>query len=298
MIGTKISKARKEKRLSQADLAQHLSVSPQAVGKWERGESMPDIIMFDRLAKSLDVELNYFSENFQSDAIQKTSTESLIGVNSKSSPARSKRKHGWDMSGGNWVDADFSGLRNLHEKFSGSNMQRCIFIGADLSGLLLKSNNVNGCDFSNADISYSSIRSSNLVNNVFHDCLLKDSEFLSSHIKDCDFAGADFTEALFKSSALQKNLMTNAIWSGTSFYATQFSDIIIEGTVEDCSFVNCDFTKLTFRNATLKNTFFKNNFKNKSFKKIRFVDCKADNITYAFLKTGMADLTGITLLTP
>jgi len=32
-------------------------------------------------------------------------------------------------------------------------------------------------------------------------------------------------------------------------------------------------------------------------KRIRFIDCKADRITYEFLKQGKADLSGITLLT-
>lgn len=37
MIGNKIAKARKEINMSQAQLAQNLFISPQAVGKWERG---------------------------------------------------------------------------------------------------------------------------------------------------------------------------------------------------------------------------------------------------------------------
>ena len=44
------------------------------------------------------------------------------------------------MSSGNWIDADFSGLKNLQEKFSSSNMKNCKFIGSELSGLILKSN--------------------------------------------------------------------------------------------------------------------------------------------------------------
>jgi DNA-binding transcriptional regulator YiaG len=39
LIGGKIAKARKEINMSQAQLAQSLFISPQAVGKWERGES-------------------------------------------------------------------------------------------------------------------------------------------------------------------------------------------------------------------------------------------------------------------
>ncbi len=47
------------------------------------------------------------------------------------------------------------------------------------------------------------------------------------------------------------------------------------------------------QNATLTNTF----FKNKSLKGIRFIDSKADRMTYEFLKNGKADLNGISLIT-
>lgn len=65
VIGNKIAEARKKINISQAQLAQHMFISAQAVGKWERGESITDIITFNRLAKILGVDLNYFSENFQ-----------------------------------------------------------------------------------------------------------------------------------------------------------------------------------------------------------------------------------------
>lgn len=294
MIGNKISEARKEKNLSQAQLAQQLSVSSQAVGKWERGESMPDIITFNRLAEILGVDLNYFSESFQSVITEKVSADSLAEQSTEPPSGKQEKKLGWDMSYGNWVDADFSGLNNLHEKFSYSNMQRCLFIGSDMSGLLLKSNNVDGCDFSNSDIGNSRIQSSNIVNSLFKSCSLKETEFSSSHIKGGDFSGADFTGAVFKSSALLKNTMAGAVWNRTAFYTTHFADIVFDGTWKECSFENCEFSRVTFQNATLINTF----FKNKSLKRIRFIDCKADRMTYSFLKTGKADMTGIALLTP
>lgn len=294
MIGNKISEARKKKNLSQAQLAQSLSVSSQAVGKWERGESMPDIITFNRLAEILGVDLNYFSESFQPTITENASAESLVKQSSESSSETPEKKFGWNMSSGNWVDADFSGLTNLHEKFSSSNMQRCLFIGSEMSGLLLKSNNVVSCDFSSSDISSSRIRTSNIVNSLFKSCSLKEAEFSANHIKGCDFSGADFTGAVFKSSALLKNTMTGALWNRTAFYTTQFADIVFDGTWKECAFENCEFSRVTFQNATLINTF----FKNKSLKRIRFIDCKVDKMTYAFLKNGKADLTGITLLIP
>ena len=293
IIGNKIAEARKRINISQAELAQRLFISPQAIGKWERGESMPDITTFNRLAEILGVDLNYFSESVQSVVAH---VESLAKQSAELSSGKQEKKHSWDMSRGNWVAGDFSGLKNLHEKFSSSNMQRCLFIGSELSGLLLKRNNINSCDFSGSDMSNSHIQSSNLFKNLFKDCSLKETEFSECYIMGCDFSGADFTAAVFKSGGFQNNPMTKTVLNRTSFNAMQIVDIVFEGTLEDCIFENCVFKKVIFQNSTLINNFFK--IKNKSLKGIRFIECKADKMTYAFLKNGKADLTGITLLTP
>jgi transcriptional regulator with XRE-family HTH domain len=294
MIGSKIAEARKKINISQAQLAQRLFISAQAVGKWERGESLPDIITFNRLAGILGVDLNYFSESTQSAATEMAPAESLVKQSAELQSGEHKKKLSWDMSRGSWVDADFSGLKNLHERFNSSNMQRCHFISSDMSGLLLKSNHVDSCDFSSSDISSSHIQNSNIANNLFKDCSLKETEFSGSHINGCDFSGADFTGAAVKSGAFVKNTIANAVWNRTSFIDTQIADIVFDGTLEDCYFENCAFTRVTFQNSTLINTF----FKNKSLKRIRFIGCQADRMTYAFLKNGKADLTGITLITP
>ena len=99
-----------------------------------------DITTFNRLTEILGVDLNYFSENFQSAAAEIKPVNSQEKQSDKLPLAKQKNKLSWDMSRGNWVDADFSGLKNLKEKFSSSNMQRCKFTDSDLSGLLLKSN--------------------------------------------------------------------------------------------------------------------------------------------------------------
>ncbi|MFH0842127.1 MAG: pentapeptide repeat-containing protein [Bacteroidota bacterium] len=294
MIGNKIAEARKKVNLSQAQLAKCLFISSQAVGKWERGESMPDIITFNRLAEILGVDLNYFSEGIEPVSSEITSIGFLEKQSAELPSGKQKKNLSWDMSRGNWVDADFSGLKNLHDKFSSSNMQRCKFIGSDMSGLLLKSNNVDTCDFSNSDFSRSHIQNSNLSNNLFKDCSMKETEFSESYICGCDFTGADFTGVVLKSGGLEKNTIANAVWNRTSFIDTQIADIVFAGTLEDCYFENCAFNRVTFQNATIINTF----FKNKSLKRIRFIDCQADRMTYEFLKNGKADLTGITLLTP
>ena len=292
-IGNKIATARKKTNLSQAELAQQVSISSQAVGKWERGESMPDITTLNRLAEILGVDLNYFSENFQSSDTEMTNIESLTKQSTEILSGWLKRKLNWDMSKLNLVDSDFSGLKNLHEKFSSSNMQRCLFIGSNMAGLVLNRNNVDGCDFTDSDISNSQIQSSNFFNNIFKNCSLKETEFSKNNINACDFSDADFTKTTFKSSNFSKNAIANAKWNSTSFIEMCIGEIVFEGTLDGCFFENCGFYGVKFQNATLINTFFKNN---KKFKRVQFIDCKVDKITYAFLKSNQANLTGITLL--
>lgn len=293
IVGNRISMARKEKNLSQALLAQALSVSAQAVGKWERGESMPDIMTFERLAEVLGVDLNYFSESFSSDSIRTGYAEAHIEDSIEAPHVTPQKKRGWNMSEGNWVDADFSGLGHLHEKFASSNLQRCLFIGSEMSGLFWKSNYIDACDFSESDIRLGHMLNSHIINSTFRHCSLQETEFTGSYMKDCDFTEADFTGAVFDACALLKNNMSSAIWNRTTFHNTSFADMVLSGIWTECSFDNCAFSKVTFQNATLTNTF----FKAKSLKKLRFVDCRADKLTYAFLKNGKADLSGVSLLT-
>jgi uncharacterized protein YjbI with pentapeptide repeats len=300
MIGNKIAEARKKINISQAQLAERLFISSQAVGKWERGESMPDIITFNRLAEILGVDLNYFTDSFKSATNEIAPVESLVKqpaelpTENQNPPAgKAGKKAGWNMSQGNWVNADFSGLKNLHDKFSASNMKSCRFIGSDLSGLLLKGNNIENCDFSRSDIRGSRIQSSYLAVSLLKECSLKETEFSESYINGCDFSGAGLEGAAFKSGGFQNNKVTDAVLKGTSFNAMHLLDVTFNGTIEDCYFENCTFKKVTFRNSTIINTF----FKNKSLKGIRFIECQADRMTFEFLKNGKADLTGITLLT-
>jgi len=268
LIGDKIATARKKINLSQAELAQQVSISPQAVGKWERGESMPDITTLNRLAEILGVDLNYFSENFQAINAEITALEKSNN-NSDELSKTQKKKNSWDMSKLNLTDSDFSGLKNLHEKLSSTNIQRCLFVGSEMSGLLLKSNNVDNCNFTNSDISNSQIQNSMLNKNEFRNCSLKNIKFLKSYIENCDFTEADLTEAEFKNGGFGKNTIINAKLNGTNFFEMAIQDIVFEGTLEDCRFENCSFYSVKFQNATLLNTFFKNN---KKFKRVKLIN--------------------------
>lgn len=56
-IGQKIKELRTKKNLTQEQLADKLCVTAQAVSKWERDESYPDIILLKPLAKELDTKI-------------------------------------------------------------------------------------------------------------------------------------------------------------------------------------------------------------------------------------------------
>ena len=49
-LGTNLKQLRKERNLTQEDLAECLGVSPQTVSKWENNFSMPDISCLPVLA--------------------------------------------------------------------------------------------------------------------------------------------------------------------------------------------------------------------------------------------------------
>ena len=52
-----ISSLRKEKNLMQQDVAELFNVSPQAVSKWEKGDSIPDIEILEKLSNFYSVSI-------------------------------------------------------------------------------------------------------------------------------------------------------------------------------------------------------------------------------------------------
>lgn len=60
-VGERISELRKEQNISQVQLADMLSVSRQAVSKWENDLSVPDSSKMIRLAEVLDTDIEYLS---------------------------------------------------------------------------------------------------------------------------------------------------------------------------------------------------------------------------------------------
>ena len=57
-VGSGIARLRRERGLTQAELAERINYSDKAVSKWERGESLPDVLTLMNLAQILETDLN------------------------------------------------------------------------------------------------------------------------------------------------------------------------------------------------------------------------------------------------
>ena len=62
-LGQRIARLRKEKKLSQEDLAKKFIVTTQAISKWENDLSAPDISILKELANTLGVTIDYLLSN-------------------------------------------------------------------------------------------------------------------------------------------------------------------------------------------------------------------------------------------
>ncbi len=81
IIKDKLKELRKEKNITQEQLANHLGISQQSVGKWERGEGYPDITMLPTIALYFGItldELMGIDEARVNEALEKYKTESAI----------------------------------------------------------------------------------------------------------------------------------------------------------------------------------------------------------------------------
>lgn len=58
-IGKRIAESRRSAGFTQEELANRLGVTPQALSKWEKGASSPDLVMLSSVCQILDVSADY-----------------------------------------------------------------------------------------------------------------------------------------------------------------------------------------------------------------------------------------------
>lgn len=79
-IGKLITTLRKEKKLTQKELANILGVSDKSVSKWERGVCLPDVSLFKPLCEVLGITLNEFfaGEKIEEQNYKEKADENLL----------------------------------------------------------------------------------------------------------------------------------------------------------------------------------------------------------------------------
>lgn len=84
-IGKFIAKCRKEKKLTQAQLAEKLNITDRAVSKWETGKSMPDSSIMLELCAILGITVNELlsGEKIDMESYEKKADKNLIALKKK-----------------------------------------------------------------------------------------------------------------------------------------------------------------------------------------------------------------------
>lgn len=305
MIGSKIAKARKEKNMSQAQLAQLLFISPQAVGKWERGESIPDIITFNRLAEILGVDLNYFSENFSSadDKVTMDGGEIEQTVQGMANtPASQEQQLLTNFSGSNLHDTDFAGVTAHKRKFNGSALRGSNFAGADLTGSSFSGSDIREANFDGANLTDCTLSANDLSEVSFHKTILVRTVFSTSGLAGAQFIDAELTDVMLTKTDLRKTIFENCSFKGVNFKYSDMRNMCLDGqTFTGVKFDKATLNEATFNGATLRNVSFRPTYAltNKFYRAIPticFDGAMMDKLTYAELKGLGADLSKVTVI--
>lgn len=85
MFGEKLIQLRKDKKMSQRDLAAYLHLSQTAIGKYERGENEPDFSTLKKISSLFNVSIDYLVADDASEliTITKEDRDILIDAFSK-----------------------------------------------------------------------------------------------------------------------------------------------------------------------------------------------------------------------
>jgi uncharacterized protein YjbI with pentapeptide repeats len=299
-IGNKISEARKKLNMSQAELAQKVAISAQAVSKWERGESMPDIATFSRLATILGVDLNYFADM----NAEQTATISQNDVDKEQIAAIKDSPDFRQNLSFNAIDLsnnDFAGVTMLKSRFKVCTLTNVNFQGANLAGSV----------FQVSDAQNTNFNETNLTDGVFSITDLQGAGFDKSVLKGTSFSisgnGAIFSNAKFDGASFSKVDLKGTAFQNCEFHGTTFRFCEMDGmnlannTFSDVVFEKCSLENLSFEGATLSNVKFLTpwSITNKYYKMlatIKFKGAVIDKVTYAqLLKLRVFDLTEVVI---
>ena len=81
-IGKFIAECRKNKKMTQTELAEKLGVTDKSIGNWENGRNMPDLSLFKPLCDELDITINELlsGEKIKKEKYQERFEENIINT--------------------------------------------------------------------------------------------------------------------------------------------------------------------------------------------------------------------------
>lgn len=310
-IGNKIAEARKKINMSQAQLAGFLFISPQAVGKWERGESSPDIITFNRLSEILGVDLNYFSENFQSADHE---TTSKIPINSTSDSEQTAqdvadlssiqdRQVPINLTAVNLQESDFAGVILHKGKFKASPLCKADFAGADLTGSSFEVSDAREANFDGANLTDCTFSITDLADASFRKSVLVRTDFNKSSLVGTKFTNVNLTGVMLTMIDLRQTIFENCVFNGVDFKYSDLRGMRFDGHTfigvhfDKSALNNVSFTGATLRNVSFRLPFSVTNKSYRAFKTVCFDGAMIDKLTYAGLKgLWVVDLSKVTVI--
>lgn len=91
-IGKFIAECRKQKKMTQIELAEKLGVTEKSVSNWENGRNMPDLSLFKPICDILDISINELmsGEKLNQDNYQEKLEENIINLSSKNNKTYKK----------------------------------------------------------------------------------------------------------------------------------------------------------------------------------------------------------------
>ena len=79
-LGEMISSLRKEKGMTQSELAEKMNVTDKAVSKWERNLSCPDINSIPKLAEILGISVEELLKSQNNNSLEDNKTEEILNI--------------------------------------------------------------------------------------------------------------------------------------------------------------------------------------------------------------------------
>ena len=101
-IGKFIAKCRKEKKLTQEEFAEKLGVNNRSVSRWENGQNMPDLSLYDPICGELGITINELlsGEKISKEDYQKSFEKNIVDVIDKVEIKNKLYHIFWNVLGG------------------------------------------------------------------------------------------------------------------------------------------------------------------------------------------------------